>query len=409
VRRVSLVVVSIAVLAALAPAPAGAQSSVWPSGNGVIVFRSDRDGDPDVFALDPSQGTATKLTSGSEVADVQPAWAPEGGRVLYVRRRVRLASGSDLFVMNAAGTARRRVTSTRVPERDPSWSPNGTRIVYAARTDPGGRFRLFVAKADGSGRAQLTTQTAGTADRAPAWSPDGSRIAFVSDRDGGFPELYVVDADGTGVRRLTNNSLIDGNPSWSSDGARLVFERCCKNGTSDLFTIDVATRAEVNLTASTTQQEFDPAWSPDGSRIAFVAFEVGQDNIDVWVMNADGSSQQRLTQEAGPDLSPDWQPLPLCTITGSDAVDDLIGTDGNDVICPLAGHDHVRAGEGDDLVLGAKGDDLLEGQGGADVLLGENGSDTLEGGSEYDLLDGGIGTDTCLPGGDGALRRLCEL
>jgi TolB protein len=109
--------------------------------------------------------------------------------------------------------------------------------------------------------------------------------------------------------RLTTNSLIDANPTWSPDGTKLAFERCCENGTSDLFTIDVATRAEVNVTA-TAGQEFDPAWSPDGTRIAFVAFEVGQGNIDIWVMNADGTAPMRLTQEAGPDLSPHWQPIP---------------------------------------------------------------------------------------------------
>jgi Tol biopolymer transport system component len=105
--------------------------------------------------------------------------------------------------------------------------------------------------------------------------------------------------------------LIDANPSWSPDGTKLVFERCCENGTSDLFTIDVATRAEVNLTASTTRQEFDPTWSPDGTQIAFAAFEVGQGNIDIWVMNADATAQMRLTQESGPDLAPHWQPIPV--------------------------------------------------------------------------------------------------
>jgi TolB protein len=241
------------------------------------------------------------------------------------------------------------------------------------------------------------------------WSPDGSRIAFVSNRDGGFPELYLMNANGTGVARLTNNSLIDANPSWSPDGTRLVFERCCKNGTFDLFTIDVTTRAEQNLTVSTTHQDFDPAWSPDGTRIAYTSFEVGQGNIDIWVMNADGTSQVRLTQEAGPDLSPDWQPLPLCTINGSQLADDLTGTDGNDVICALDGNDHVTALGGDDLVLGGRGDDVLEGQDGEDVLIGAGGNDTLMGGPDYDVLDGGAGTDTCNRGADGALRRLCEL
>jgi TolB protein len=303
-RRVRPAAIVLIVLVALAPDAATARSSVLGPADGLIVFRSDRDGEPDLFTLDVVTGATTKLTNSAGFAELQPAWSPDGGRILYVRR-ARLSGRPDLFVMNANGRGRTRITSTPVPERDPSWSPDGTGLVYAARTAAGEPFRIFVASADGSSREQLTSQKAGS-DRAPVWSPDGTRIAFVSDRNGGFPELYLMNADGTGVKRLTTNSLIDANPSWSPDGTRVVFERCCENGTSDLFTIDVTTRAEVSVTASTSSQEFDPSWSSDGTRIAYDAFEVGQSNIDIWVVNADGSSPLRLTQQAGPDLSPDW-------------------------------------------------------------------------------------------------------
>jgi TolB protein len=297
-------IVLFALVAALTPDVASARSSVLGSTDGLIVFRSDRDGEPDLFTLDVVTGATTKLTNSAGFAELQPAWSPDGGRILYVRR-ARLSGRPDLFVMNSNGRGRTRLTSTSVPERDPSWSPDGTGLVYAARTAPGEPFRIFVARADGSGREQLTSQKAGS-DTAPVWSPDGTRIAFVSDRDRGFPELYLMNAGGSGVKRLTTNALIDANPSWSPDGTRVVFERCCENGTSDLFTVDVTTRAEVSVTASTSSQEFDPSWSADGTRIAYDAFEVGQGNIDIWVVNADGSSPLRLTQQAGPDLSPDW-------------------------------------------------------------------------------------------------------
>jgi Tol biopolymer transport system component len=303
-RRVRPAAIVLIVLVTLVPDIASARSAVLGSTEGLIVFRSDRDGEPDLFTLDVVTGATTKLTNSAGFAELQPAWSPDGGRILYVRR-ARLSGRPDLFVMNANGRGRTRLTSTSVPERDPSWSPDGTGLVYAARTAPGEPFRIFAARADGSGREQLTSQKAGS-DTAPVWSPDGTRIAFVSDRDRGFPELYLMNADGTGVKRLTTNALIDANPSWSPDGTRVVFERCCENGTSDLFTIDVTTRAEVSVTASASSQEFDPSWSPDGTRIAYDAFEVGQGNIDIWVVNADGSSPLRLTQQVGPDLSPDW-------------------------------------------------------------------------------------------------------
>ena len=409
-RRVSRLVPPIALVAvvtAFAPVPAGAQSSVWPSGDGLIAFRSDRDGERSLFTLDPATSNTTKLTMKTGAEELQPAWSPEGRRIVFVRRTGRVRR-PDLFVMNAAGRARTRLTSSALAERDPSWSPNGTLIVYSARTSANGDFHIFVAHADGSRRERLTTQRAGTADRAPVFSPDGSRIAFVSDRASGFPELYVMNANGSNVRRLTNNARIDGNPSWSPDGTRIVFERCCPSGTSDIYAIDVATRAEIVLTDATAQ-DFDPSWSLDGTRIAYVSFATGERNIDIWVMNADGSSKTRMTNAPAPDLSPDWQPLPACTISGTNGSDELTGTDGDDVICGLDGDDHVSALGGEDLVLGGRQPDTIRGQSGSDLLLGEQANDNLFGGSGYDVIDGGPGTDTCGPGSEGAFRRLCEM
>lgn len=405
---ISLLIALPGTVSVLGRAPAAAQSSVWTSTNGSIVFRSDRDGDPDVFAMDATGAGVQRLTRTSGVADEEPAWSPDGDRIAYVRR-IGGRGRADLFVMTGAGRKRTRLTTTPLPERDPSWSPDGTRIVYSARTDRAGPFRLFVAKADGSARVQVTAQSRGSADRAPAWSPDGSRIAFVSDRAGGFPEIYLLRVDGSRRSRLTSNRFIDGNPSWSPDGTSLVVERCCPNGASRLVEIDVATGDETNLTSDPSFMDFDPSWSPDGTTIAFVSVRVGQGNVDVWTMRADGSGRQRLTNDPAPDLSPDWQPRPECTIAGSGGADaDLRGTDGDDVICALGGDDRVRAGSGRDLVFGGRGDDDLEGQVGSDVVYGDAGNDRLSGGPDYDVLDGGGGTDTCVRGADGALRRRCE-
>lgn len=407
-RATTLLLLSICALTVASMPSASAQSALWPSSNGLLAFRSDRDGDPELFTLQSTGENPSPLTQNEGIVDTQPAWSPDGRRIAFIRTMPQ-SGRSDLWTATSGGRGRVRITSTPFPERDPSWSPDGTRIVYAARTRGGGPFRIFVVKADGKARAQLTTQPSGSADRSPVWSPDGTKIAFMSNREGGFPEIYVMNANGTGEQPLTSNSVIDANPSWSPDGTRLAVERCCPKGTSEIFTIDLATGVETNLTNSTSFMDFDPSWSPDGTTIAFVSFQVDEGNIDIWSIHTDGTSLTRLTQDPAPDLSPDWQPLPICTITGTGQADALAGTDGNDVICALGGDDAVQAGLGHDLVYGGRGNDTLEGQLGVDVLHGDQGDDLLNGGPDYDLLDGGTGIDTCVRGGQGAFLRGCEL
>jgi Tol biopolymer transport system component len=407
-RAIATIAISAASVAALAPT-AAAHPGGWASDNGVLVFRSDRDGRPDIFTVGEADAdAATSLTSGGGFEDSQPAWAPDGTMIAYVRTN-REGGKTEIYVMNASGGARVRVTTTPVPEIDPAWSPDGTRLAYAARTTPAGPFRIFVSTVEGTQRTQLTAQTNGRVDRSPVFSPDGTRIAFVSDRAGGFPELYVMNADGSGLRRLTDNDVIDGNPTWSPDSSRIAVESCCAGGSSEIYIVDVATRARTNVTATASTMEFDPSWSPDGARIAFVAFEVGQPNIDVWTMAADGTARTRVTSNGADDLAPDWQPLPRCTIRGTTGADELLGTDGPDVICGGGGADHVEAGAGADLVYGGRDDDTLNGMDGADILHGEHGADVLGGGASYDVLDGGVGTDTCLRGGQGGFLRFCEV
>jgi Tol biopolymer transport system component len=108
--------------------PAHAQSSAWASGNGLLVFRSDRDGEPDVFTLDPASGETVKLTPSHEVVDLQPAWSPEGWRIAFVRR-AEPAGRADLFVMTAEA-GRTRLTNTPCPSATVV-TPSGTGLVYA--------------------------------------------------------------------------------------------------------------------------------------------------------------------------------------------------------------------------------------------------------------------------------------
>ncbi len=146
------------------------------------------------------------------------------------------------------------------------WSPDGSRITFFSYGD-GNKWQIYVVNADGSGLTNLTNSPGDEDALASALSPDGSRIAFSSARDGNY-EIYVMNADGSVLTNLTNNPGNDG--ALGHQGLGYL------------------------------------GWSPDGSRISFFSDRDG--NAEIYVMNADGSGQTNLTNNSGEDYDPVWSP-----------------------------------------------------------------------------------------------------
>lgn len=167
-----------------------------------------------------------------------------------------------------------------------------------------GNWDLWLVNADGSGLRRLTNNPA--QDKLPCWSPDGTKIAFVSDRDGNT-EIYTVDV-ATGVEtRLTENQAAESNPAWSPDGTRIAFASWRDGKRSEIYVMNADGSAQTRLTFNDNQDDY-PVWSPDGNRIAFtssktVAIIFG--SIWIMVMNADGSGIIKL--DKGRDAAT-WSP-----------------------------------------------------------------------------------------------------
>ena len=121
-------------------------------------------------------------------------------------------------------------------------------------------------------------------DSSPAWSPDGRRIAFESERDGN-DEIYVMNADGSGVARLTVNDAIDGSPAWSPDGQRIAFDSL-RDDNFEVYLMNADGSGVTRLT-NNDARDWHPVWSPDGRRIAFESNRDG--NAEIYLMNPDGS------------------------------------------------------------------------------------------------------------------------
>jgi hypothetical protein len=159
--------------------------------------------------------------------------------------------------------------------------------------------------ANPSGTPTPLTNSAGS-NAAPAWSPDGTKIAFTSTRDDGNLEIYVMDADGGNQTRLTNDIEWDYDPIWAPDGSRIAFSH--GGNLPDIYVMNADGTGPVNLTPSPASADYSAAWSPDGTKIAFISDRVG--NAEIYVMNADGSNPTNISNTLAAEGHPDWQPIP---------------------------------------------------------------------------------------------------
>jgi len=173
------------------------------------------------------------------------------------------------------------------------------KIVF--QSDRNGNTDIYVINADGSGETRLTDNS--FRDWVPCWSPDGTKIAFVSGRNGN-DEIYVMNADGSAQTRLTDNSFRDLAPCWSPDGTKIAFVSD-RDGNDEIYVMNADGSGQTFLTQNPAKDGY-PNWSPDGTKIAFQSNRNG--NTDIYVMNADGSAQTFLTQDPAKDEYPDWSP-----------------------------------------------------------------------------------------------------
>jgi Tol biopolymer transport system component/drug/metabolite transporter (DMT)-like permease len=276
--------------------------AAFPGTNGKIAFRSDRDGNDEIYVMNADGSGETRLTNDSGY-DGEPAWSPDGRKIAFTSYR---DGDPEIYVMNADGSGQTNLTQNDVVDGSPAWSPDGQKIAFTSEVGIYGTFDIYVMNADGSGRANLTNYAAAD-DIVAAWSPDGQKIAFSSFRDGNW-EVYVMNADGSGQTNLTNNAAAsDHTPDWSPDGHEIAFASLSFTADYEVYVMNADGSAQTNLTNSHTATDWTPAWSPDGQKIAFSRGRYA--GSEVYVMNADGSGQTDLTNNGASNLDPDWQPI----------------------------------------------------------------------------------------------------
>ena len=183
---------------------------------------------------------------------------------------------------------------------------HGEEIVFVSTRD--GDYALFGMDANGSNQGRISddkgdpeTTTGLLYQIDPAWSPDGTQLAFASKR-GGSLDVYVMEADGTDVRRLTSTKQDDLHPTWSADGGRIAFARA-----GVIYTMK-ADGSDVKRLTNVLAEESDPAWSPDGDSIAYARRIPGTNITELWVSPATGGTPRRITSLSAQSFTPAWAP-----------------------------------------------------------------------------------------------------
>jgi len=266
-----------------------------------IAFGSYRNGNQDIYLMDPQGYNVKRLTTASAY-EVSPAWSWNNKRIALIRPRKDASNvtHSDIYLINADGTNGHWVLSTPSPYNlsTPSWSPDGSHILV---TISDGGWRLGWVNLANRILGNLTSGGGPVAGKQPSYDPTGQKIVYVGLNS---KSLDLINPDGSGhvTIGLAPNSTLDG-PVFSPDGKRIAFSNAASNGDQEIFVKSLVDGSVKRLTYA-TGADLWPNWSPDGSKIVFSSTRNG--HIQIWSVSATGGSATRLSHNSYDERTPVW-------------------------------------------------------------------------------------------------------
>ena len=276
---------------------------VWSCGSAdpeLMSFRSYRSGAWKIYVMQADGSNQTRVTSGPAL-DLDPAISPDGSTIAFTSNR----KEREIHTIGLDGKGLKQITDSPDDlECCPRWSPDGKKISYTSGPVSGGGAarRIFVMDADGSNVVRLTDNDA--PEEASTWSPDGRKLAFSASLGDGNWDIYSIGVDGSDQQRLTESSAVDVQPVWSPVGDRIAF-LSNREGEWEVFVMrSDGTRPERITGNSEVNERGGLAWSPDGLAIAFVSVRDGNSNI--YTISIETRDEQRITTNLAADLSPSW-------------------------------------------------------------------------------------------------------
>jgi TolB protein len=257
-----------------------------------IAFVSSSTGFKEIYECDFDGRNIAHLTASKSIS-LTPAYSPDGRYIAWTD----FTSGRPNLYIRNLGDNKTAAASRNGVSIDPGWR-NGSEVATTLSFE--GDQEIYLIRMDGS-VAQRVTRNRGI-DVSPTFSPDGSRMAFVSSRNGP-PQIFVQDMNSGVARRLTFSGRYNTQPSWSPAGDKIAYTTWENTGEINIFVINPDGTGLVKLTSRCRENE-SPSWSPDGDMIVFTSNRDGRKKL--YVMNASGENQRPLLQMDGEQMQPSW-------------------------------------------------------------------------------------------------------
>ncbi len=256
----------------------------------IVAVRRSQSG-KSVVRVTPDGASVSNITTSGKI-NILPSLSR--GRIYFTSFR---DGGPHLFLYER-GTVK-GISARSGLNTGAALSPNGN--LLAATLSHEGSSDIYLLDPNSGDIRRRLTMSRGI-DISPTWSPDGSQLAFVSDREG-TPQIWVMNADGSGQRRVTFLGRYNQSPAWSPKGDLISFTSRDEKFVFDIFTIDPNDPKKITRLTQNQGNNEEPSWSPDGRHIVFSSTRSGRSEL--YIMTSDGFTQRQLTQGGGFE-TPSW-------------------------------------------------------------------------------------------------------
>lgn len=274
-----------------------------------VVMTSDRGGGKakEVYIMDWDGANLIQVTNHRSIA-LSPAWSPDAKKIAYtayVMRKATKLRNADLFIYEL-GTGRRTMTSYRQGINSGANFDPDRKHIYLTISQ-GKSPDIYKMSTEGAIVNKLTNGPMGAINVEPAISPDGSKLAFSSDR-AGRPMIYVMNSDGSNVKRITFAGAFNSSPAWSPDGSKIAFA-AQDSGNFDIFVMNADGTGMIRLTSARKPNgrpanNEDPSFSPDGRFVMYTSDRTGSNQV--YISTVEGTEERRVTQDNHNYFKPKW-------------------------------------------------------------------------------------------------------